>query len=89
VILSNADNYLLTYKRNIGEDLECHYYLHVYLKKTVAMTSYVFSRALSGSADRILSTRGLRCRTMIYVQLRGYIHCAVVEGPVSSSTPES
>jgi hypothetical protein len=57
MILRNADNHLLTYKRNMGEDLECHYYL--YLKKTVAMTRYVFSRALSDSSDRILSTRGL------------------------------
>ena len=43
---------------------------------------------LSGSADRILSTRGLLCRTLIYVQLHLYIHRAVVEGPVSSSIPE-
>jgi hypothetical protein len=61
----------------MGEDLECHYYL--YLKKTVAMTRYVFARALSDSSDRIL----------IYVQLRGYIHYPVVERPVSASTPES
>jgi hypothetical protein len=57
MILRNADNYLLTYKRNMAEDLESHYYL--YLKTTVAMTRYVFSRALTGSAERILSTRGL------------------------------
>jgi hypothetical protein len=53
MVLPNADKYLLTYKRNMREDLECHY---LYLKKVVAMKMYVFSRALSGSADRIKST---------------------------------
>jgi len=40
------------------EGLECHYYL--FLKKTVAMTRYVFLRALSGSAGTAVA-QWLRC----------------------------